>query len=228
MEITYLGHSCLLAESENGRVIIDPFLSGNPETKVQPKDINVDAVLITHGHMDHIGDGLEIARQNDCPVIVIDELGKALRSVDESIKIHPLSIGGGYEFPWGSVKLTLAFHGTGVEITDPAGSAPPVGFLLTMGGKTLYHAGDTSVFSDMKLIGEMNDIHMAALPIGGNFTMNIDDSIIAAKMLNARSYMPIHFNTFDMIRQDVNDWAAKMEKNKLDYVILKNGDAYAI
>ncbi|SFR57368.1 metal-dependent hydrolase [Anaeromicropila populeti] len=227
-KIKYLGHSCILLESEDGSVIIDPFLSGNPQTKVVPEDIKVDAVLVTHGHMDHVGDSIEIVKNNNCALIVIDELGKAFQSVDDSLNIVPLSIGGERSFSWGKVKMTVAFHGTDVEFVTPMKSAPPTGFIIEMGGKTLYHCGDTGVFNDMSLIGELNDIDVTALPIGGNFTMDIKDSVVAAKMIKSKKYMPIHFNTFDIISQNVDDWVDEMKKNNLDTVVLENEESYTI
>lgn len=228
MKIRYLGHSCLLIESGERSVIIDPFLSGNSNAHVSARDVRVDAVLITHGHMDHIGDSIEIAKRNSCKIVVIDELGKHLAKMDADVQIHPLSIGGAYQFDWGKVKLTQAFHGISVELGDELGYSMPTGILLTMNEKTLYHAGDTGLFGDMKLIGDINKIDFAALPIGGNFTMDIEDSIIAAKMLNAKKYMPIHYNTFDIIQQDDQEWYRNMSENNLPAVILESGQSISI
>lgn len=224
MNITFLGHATVLVTSGNKKVIIDPFLTGNPQATVKPEDIKVDAVLLTHGHADHIGDAIEIAKRNDCVVIGSVELVGALLKHEPTLKIHPMGVGGSYHFEFGTVKLTKAFHGGAIEINNEVvGTCTPTGIVLTMDGKTFYHAGDTDVFGDMTLIGKLDNIDVCALPIGDNFTMGIDSSVIAAKLLDAGIYFPIHYNTFDLIKQDDTVWLNKMKENKANAVIVPVG-----
>lgn len=201
MKVTYYGHSCLYVESGGKRIIIDPFLSGNPNSGISPEDIKVDAVLLTHAHDDHFGDCIEIASNNDCPIIAVFEL--AMYCTERGTKAHAMNIGGSYSFDGFHIKFTQAFHGSSLrEGTQYRYAGQPAGILLTMGGKTLYHAGDTALFGDMRLIGEMNTISLAALPIGDNYTMGPDDAAIAAQWLRAKSVIPLHYNTFPVIRQN--------------------------
>jgi L-ascorbate metabolism protein UlaG (beta-lactamase superfamily) len=224
MNIHYLGHSCLLVESNNTRVIIDPFLTGNPNAALKQEDVNVEAVLITHGHSDHIGDAVAIAKRNDCPIITNFEI--AMYLAKQGVKVHPMHIGGSFTFEWGIVKLTLAFHGSGIEVGegDFVYGGNPAGILLTMNGRTLYHAGDTALFGDMKLLGELNTIDVAALPIGDNFTMGIEDATIAAKMLGTKTVIPIHYNTFPLINSDPHTFAASLKEVDIHCAILQPGE----
>lgn len=226
INIQFLGHSCFLVESEGRKIIIDPFLNGNPGAALKAEDITVDAILVTHGHADHIGDAVTIAKQNNCNIIAEDKL--ALHLSQHGVNVHRLGIGGTFNFPWGKVKLVHAQHGASIEGDQENVSGTPTGFIVTMGGKTLYHAGDTGLFGDMKILGELNNIDVALLPIGDNFTMGIDDSVVAAKWLNANQYVPMHYNTFDIIKQDPNEWLEKMKKNNLNGKVLNVGQIVLI
>lgn len=227
MKITYYGHSCLLVEQGTTRVIIDPFLSGNPASVVNPKEIKVDAVLLTHGHEDHFGDCLEIAKQNDCPIIATYEL--AMFCAQKGAKVHPMNIGGSYNFQGFRVKLTQAFHSSSVS---DGGQflyvGQPAGILLSMEGKTLFHSGDTCLFSDMKLIGDLNRIDIAALPIGDNFTMGPEDAVHAAVFVNASRVIPLHYNTFPLIQQDSELFVSKLRENGITGFPLKYGESIEV
>lgn len=201
MKITFYGHACLLVEHDGKRVLIDPFLSGNPASVIQPGEIKADAIVLTHGHSDHFGDTVEIAKRNDCPVIAVFELAGICQA--KGTKSHGMSIGGAFDFEGFRVKLTPAWHSSSVRDGDHiiyAGGA--AGVVLTMGGKNLYHAGDTALFSDLKLICEFHDIDAAALPIGDNFTMGPEEAVLAAEWVRPKVVIPIHYNTFPVIRQD--------------------------
>ncbi len=201
MKITFQGHSCFSVESSSGAIIIDPFLTGNPQAAIQAEAVKVDAVLVTHGHADHLGDAIEIATANSAPIIAPFELVNYCTA--KGTEGHPMHIGGGYDFDFGRVKLTIAHHGS---TTDEGAVGNPCGFLITMDGKTLYHAGDTGLFADMALIGEIDAIDCALLPIGDNFTMGIDDAVRAVGMLKPKMVVPMHYNTFDVIEQDPEEF----------------------
>lgn len=227
MKITYYGHSCLLVEGLDKRVIIDPFLSGNPASGIDPADIEVDAVILTHGHDDHFGDTLAIAARNQCQVIAVHEL--AAFCSGKGVNAHGMNIGGSYDFGGFRVKLTPAFHSSSVRDGDDvryAGEA--AGVILTMGGKTLFHSGDTCLFSDLKLIGELHTIDVAALPIGDNYTMGPDEAVLAAQWVKAGAIIPIHYNTFPVIRQEAGAFAAALQTKDITCVALRNGESYSL
>jgi L-ascorbate metabolism protein UlaG (beta-lactamase superfamily) len=201
MKITYHGHACFEVEHEGHRLIIDPFLSGNEKADIKAEDVKVEAILLSHGHGDHVGDTEAIAKANDAVIIAPFEL--AMYFGRKGFKVHPMHLGGAHVFPFGRVKLTLAFHGSGIELPDRIEYAGnPCGFLITMGGKTFFHAGDTGLFSDLKLIGDRNQIDVAALPIGDNFTMGPEDGLLAAQWVQAKAVIPMHYDTFELIAQD--------------------------
>ena len=224
-KLTFLGHDAFLLESQNTRLIFDPFLTGNPNATVKPGDIIVDYVLLTHGHGDHLGDGITIAQNNDAMIIAPNEL--AVYCANQGCKVHPMHIGGGYNFPFGRVKLTIAHHGSGVDLGGDAlvYMGNPCGFLVTLEGKTLYHAGDTGIFLDMKLIGEMDNIDIALLPIGDNFTMGINDAVKAAEFIQAKLAIPMHYNTFDIIKADPQEFQKKVQAIGLQSQVMEIGGA---
>ena len=222
-KLTYLGHSAFLLEGGGTKLVIDPFLTGNPLAAKKPEEIQADWIYLTHGHNDHFGDVLDIAKANDATIIAPFELATYCES--KGCKVHPMHIGGSHQFPFGRVKLTIAHHGS--AYVEPSGNiiytGDPSGVLLTIDGKTFYHAGDTALFSDMKLIGEMNRIDLAALPIGDNFTMGIDDAVIATEYLRPSKVIPIHYNTFDVIQCNPAEFAEKVQAKGIGAQVLQSG-----
>ncbi len=223
MKITYQGHACFLLQGKDHRIIIDPFLKDNPLARIKPEDVEVDAILVTHGHFDHLGDAVEISKRCKAPIIAPFELVNYCQG--KGAQGHPMHIGGSYDFPFGKVKLTIAHHGS---TTDTGAVGNPCGFLIFMDGRTVYHAGDTGLFMDMKLIGEMNDIDVALLPIGGNFTMDIDDALKAVEFLRPKVAIPMHYNTFDVIKQDPQRFVDGLKGSSTKGVILNPGESYEI
>lgn len=225
MKLTYCGHSCVLIEASGRKLIIDPFLTGNPKAALAAADVHVDYVLLTHGHNDHVGDAFEIAKRCDAVVIAPNEL--AVYAGWQGCKNHPMHIGGSWTFDFGRVKLTPAFHGSAYQ---PPGeqtfvyTGMPSGMLLTAEGRTIYHAGDTALYGDMKIIGERNAIDLAFLPIGDNFTMGPEDALTAAEWLRAKRVVPIHYNTFPPIRQDADAFARRLEEKGIRGRVLAPGE----
>lgn len=216
----FLGHSCVEITEGSHSILIDPFLTGNPQAASGPDATNPGWVLVTHGHGDHIGDAIGIAKRTGATVVGSFELTSLCAK--EGVNIHPMHIGGAFNFDFGRVKLTIAHHGGGYGEDASIYTGPPVGFLVTIGGKTLYHPGDTGLFYDMKLIGEMNDIDLAFLPIGDNFTMGIDDALKAVEFLKPKKVVPIHYDTFPVIEVSPKAFADRVSGAKA--VVLKPGE----
>jgi len=220
--VRWLGHACLLFESDGKHVLIDPFLTGNPLAAAKAGDVPADFILVSHGHGDHLGDTISIAQRTGATVIanyeIVGWLGKQGLK-----KTHGMQHGGGYEFAFGRVKLTLAFHGS--QLPDGSDGGNPCGFLLYFkDGKKVYDAADTGLFGDMKLIGE-EKIDLAFLPIGDNFTMGPFDARRAVQLLTPGRVVPIHYNTFDLIKQDPQAWAEHVRRErKAEPVVMKPGD----
>lgn len=221
-QFIYYGHSSLGLEIGGYQLLVDPFFTGNPQSTVKESALKADFILVTHGHGDHIGDTLEIAKRNHSTVIAIPEILHYLEA--KGIKGHPLQLGGGYHFPFGYLKMTLALHSSSLPGGGYGGN--PAGFLLTTSeGQKIYMAGDTGLFYDMKLIGE-EGISLAALPIGDNYTMGPDDALRAVKLIQPKVVVPIHYNTFDLIQQDVHDWKRRVEaETPAKVAVLKPGES---
>jgi L-ascorbate metabolism protein UlaG (beta-lactamase superfamily) len=205
VQARFLGHSCVTLTDGYHRIIIDPFLDGNPAAGVKSDDIEVNYILVTHGHGDHVGDAIKIALRTGATIVTNYELAVLCGRL--GAKVHPMHVGGAHKFEFGRVKLTIAHHGGGYGEDASIYTGPPVGFLVSLGDRVIYHPGDTGLFYDMKLIGEMNAIDLAFLPIGDNFTMGIDDAVKAAEFLRAKTVVPFHYDTFPAIAAGAEEFA---------------------
>jgi L-ascorbate metabolism protein UlaG (beta-lactamase superfamily) len=225
--LTFLGHDAFTIECREETLVIDPFLSGNPLAKVKPDEVRTGYVLLTHGHPDHLGDGIAIARKNNATIIAPFELATYCQR--QGVQAHPMHIGGAHDFPFGRVKLTIAVHGSGLPTERGIiYLGAPCGFLITADGTTIYHAGDTGLFYDMKLIGEMNRIDVALLPIGGNFTMDVDDAVKAAELLGAGLSIPMHYDTFDLIKAEPESFVIKAAAKGMRAKMLRVGEKLTV
>jgi L-ascorbate metabolism protein UlaG (beta-lactamase superfamily) len=219
--VCWLGHACILIESNGQRVLIDPFLTGNPAAATKAEAVSANFILVSHGHGDHLGDTIAIAKRTGATVVSNYEISQWLQN--QGLKnVHGQQHGGGHGFPCGRVKLTLAFHGS--MLPDGSNGGNPCGFLLTFpDGKKVYDAADTGLFGDMRLIGE-EGIDLALLPIGDNYTMGPDDALRAVKLLQPKKVVPIHYNTWDVIAQDAAAWAERVRREtQAEPVVLKPG-----
>ncbi len=203
IELTWYGHATFGLAINEATILIDPFITNNPLSPISADEISTDYIIVTHGHGDHVGDTVEIAKRTGALVISNFEICNWLQ--EQSISnVHPQHIGGGFPHPFGYLKMTIAHHGS--ALPDGSYGGNPCGLLLSSEDKKLYFSGDTGLFYSMRLIGE-EGLDLAALPIGDNFTMGPEDALRAVKLLKPAKVIPFHYNTFDVIQQDPNAWA---------------------
>ncbi|MBI4319353.1 MAG: metal-dependent hydrolase [Chloroflexi bacterium] len=225
-KITYLGHSCFTLEKDGALILIDPFLTGNPMAAAGPAQVNPTLILATHGHGDHLGDAVDVSKRTGAPIMGTYELG--MRCQAAGAKVVAGHYGGIVSFDFGKVKIVPAWHSSSIG-DDLLFAGNPCGFVVTFPDTTVYHAGDTTVFGDMRLIAQATPIDIALLPIGGFYTMGVDDAVIAVELLQAKEVIPMHYDTMDVIKQDPLEFKQKVEaRTKAQVVILKPGEAYVV
>ena len=206
MQLTFLGHSAVRLHIGEYELVIDPFLSGNAMASIGPDDVAPSYIVLTHAHGDHIGDTESIATRVGATVVSSFEIASYFAARD--IAAHGMNPGGGYDFPFGRITFTPAWHSS--SFPDGTYGGMPMGVVVAAEGKRLYHAGDTALFSDMALIGR-HGLDVALLPIGDNFTMGPDDALEAVRLLKPKQVIPIHYDTFDVIRQDAAAFKRRVE-----------------
>ena len=216
--ITWYGHASLGLETGGYHLLVDPYFSGNPAASISADKLRADFILVSHGHGDHTGDAVSIARRTGATVISNAEISKWLDK--QGVKTHAQHLGGGHQHPFGYLKLTMALHGSGLP--DGSYGGNPAGFLLTTGdGEKIYLACDTGLFGDMRLIGE-EGLQLAVLPIGDNYTMGIEDAVRAVEFLRPRRVVPMHYDTFPVTAADPQAFAAQVREAQV--VVLRPGE----
>lgn len=226
MKITYLAHSCFLVQTAKARLIIDPFLTGNPLAPVKAADLEVDYILCSHGHEDHTGDALGLSTRCGAPIIANYEIAEYFGA--QGASTHGMNPGGAFNFPFGRVKLTLAHHSSSVNAgLNPVYLGNPCGLLIQADGKTIYHAGDTALFLDMQLIGKFG-LDVAMVPIGDNFTMGIEDAAAALDLLKPKVALPMHYNTWPLIAVDPQRFVEAAARTDHTVEVLKPGGSLTL
>jgi L-ascorbate metabolism protein UlaG (beta-lactamase superfamily) len=223
MNIRFLGHACFELSDGNSTVLIDPFLTGNPKAAISAEDANATTILLTHGHGDHIGDAVAIAKRTGAPVVAIVELANEIG--EEGVSVHDPNLGGTVKFDWGWVKLVPAWHTS----TTPKGTVnTPAGLLVKIGDTLVYHLGDTCLFSDLQLISRPTPVDVALMCSGGHYTMDRIDGVEAAKLIGAKTIIPCHYNTFPPIETDAEAFKSDVESaTSSKVVILDPGETHS-
>lgn len=222
MSIRYLGHSAFQITSGSTTLLVDPFLTGNPKAAVSADEVEADVILLTHGHGDHLGDTVAIAKRTGATVVAIVELVNEIAgSLPEGHPHFDPNLGGTVTFDWGWVRLVPAWH----TAVSPSGTPhTPAGLVINIGGKTIYHLGDTALFSDLALPGQRDRLDYAIVPIGGHYTMDRHDAVRAVELIGAPNVIPAHYDTFPPIETDVAAFAAEVESGGRRAIVLQPGE----
>jgi L-ascorbate metabolism protein UlaG (beta-lactamase superfamily) len=221
MKLRYFSHSAFQLTTDNGiKILVDPFLNDNPTSPVKADEVEANYIVLTHAHGDHLGDAFSIADRCKSTFICVNELAEYCKS--KGYNAHNMHIGGGYNFEFGRIKFTIAHHGS--LTPDNFYGGEPAGVIISADGKNVYHTGDTGLFYDMKLIGEMTPIDYMLLPIGDNFTMGITDAVKGAELVSPKVAIPMHYNTFPVIEADPNEFKNKAEEKGISTSVLQFGE----
>jgi L-ascorbate metabolism protein UlaG (beta-lactamase superfamily) len=225
LKLTFHGHACFSLEADGRHLVIDPFLTGNPAADLQVARLSkVDAVLLSHGHGDHLGDAIPIAKRDGATIVATAELARFCGQ--RGATVHAMHIGGAHQFPFGRVKLVPAFHGGAVE-GDATGqfTTNPCGVVVTMGGKSAYHCGDTGLTLEMQLLQGRVDVML--VPIGDNYTMGIEDAVRAVELVKPATVIPMHYNTWDVIQADPEQFQRQVG-DRARVVVLAPGQSHTL
>lgn len=227
VRITWLGHAAFLLKAEK-KVLIDPFISGNPKAPCSPEELNPDIIAVTHGHRDHLGDTIEIGKRTGCRIVSIHEVANYIKS--KGVFAEGMNKGGEMNIECVSLTMTEALHSSSIDASGfRFDGGCPAGFVIGIGGHSIYHAGDTGVFGDMQLIAELYEPEVALLPIGGRFTMGIKEAVKAVELIRPQIVVPMHYNTFDVIKQDPEEFKRAVEaKVDTKVVIMKPGETITL
>jgi len=228
MDVRYLGHATFELSDGSSRVLVDPFLApNNPAATLSADDVDPTHILITHGHADHMADAVAVARRTGAHCVALTELAGWLGEQQGLENISDPNVGGTVEFEWGWVKLVQAFH-TGT-LPDGTVVGGQVGLVISIGGTTVYHLGDTALFSDLRLIAERTPVDVALIPIGGHYTMDRHDAAVAAELIGAGTVIPMHYNTFPPVEADAEAFKSDVEsKTSSQVVILNPGETHSV
>ena len=223
MDVRFLGHACFTLSEGDTTLLIDPFLTGNPKGAASADEVDATTILLTHGHQDHYGDVVQIAKRTGATVVAITEVAGEIG--EEGVDVRDCNLGGTATFDWGSVKLVPAWHTS----TTPKGAVTtPAGLLISFGGKVVYHLGDTCLFSDLKLVGRRTPIDIALMCIGGHYTMDRHDAVDAAEFVGAKTIIPCHYNTFPAIESDAQAFKSEVESaTSSSVVVLEPGETHS-
>ena len=228
MKLTYFGHSAYQIETNGTTLLFDPFITGNPHAEgvVTAADLNPDVILLTHAHGDHWGDTMSIARRTNALIVANFEMTQYISKTEGYSNVHPMNVGGAWKFDWGNIKQTYARHSS--SFPDGTYGGSPNGYLSKIEGKCIYNVGDTAPTCEMGRVGEDYDIDLALIPIGDCFTMGLEESVRAVKMLRPSLTIPLHYNTFPLIKIDIEEWVEMMHKANFAPKVLDPGETLEV